>query len=277
MIMEIRHGLSQILKKSLHHEYKPKVAEDFTDALIRNHDFFLADIKKCVDPYGNSYGDGWQFFASIVKNIDLRPREEIISSFVKYLEITAHYTAFDGFRLKFKGSVRLRDFSPGCLAFLVPWSPSDVNLVQKRVSEIIRKESLVPGHKVREGNPLKEPQYLAENHLRRLYELRNSIREKGFDWFRDSEDPVQGYVLTRNSDYRILIFSGQHRVAVLSGLDHKNVTIRFVNKYIITESGVDDWPLVRQGLWDREDALLYFNHLFDFDSLAWAEQHNLLV
>lgn len=267
----------QIIKKSLRHEDKPKVAEDFTGALIHNHDFFLADIRKCVDPYGNSYGDGWQFFASVVRNIDLHPREEIISSFVRYLEITAHNNAFDGFRLKFSDSARLRDYSPGCLAFLVPWSPSDLNTVQKRVSEIIRKERLVSGPGIREENPLSEPRYLAENHFERLCELRNSVRAEGFDWLRDAEDPVQGFVLTRNRDYRVLIFSGQHRVAVLSGLNHKNIVIRFVNKYIVTESGVDDWPLVRQGLWDREDALLYFSHLFDFDSLAWAERHNLLV
>jgi hypothetical protein len=274
--MKIGHRLYQILKKSLRQKREPTVADNFTDALIRNYDFFLADINKCVDPYGNAYGNGWQFFASIVRNMDTLPREEIISDFVKYLEITAHNTAFDGFRLKFRDSERLKDFSPGCLAFLVPWSPSDVNTVQRRVSEIIRKEKLVSGLNVSDGNPLNGPRYLAENHFIRLDELRNSIRKEGFDLLRDLEDPVQGFVLTRSSDYRILVFSGQHRVAVLSGLCRDIIPIRFVNKYIINESGVDDWPLVRQGLWNREDALMYFNHLFDFDSLAWAKQHDLL-
>lgn len=275
--MNFKRGLFQILKWPLRHKGKPSIAKNYVDALIFNNDFFFADVSKCVDPYGNAYGNGWQLFTSIVRNIDRLSQEEVILNFARYLEITAHNTAFDGFRLKFRDSEGLKNFSPACLAFLVPWSPSDISTVQKRVSQIMKDERLLSNLNVSDRNPLDEPRYLAENHFKRLCELRNSVKTKGFDWYRDAEDPVQGFVLKRSKDYRVLIFSGQHRVAVLSGLSHCNIPVRFVNKYIITQSGVDDWPLVRQGLWNRDDALLYFNHLFDFDSRAWAEQNELIV
>ncbi|MBE0655946.1 MAG: hypothetical protein IH594_19245 [Bacteroidales bacterium] len=256
---------------------KPSLSDNYTEALIGNTDYFLADISKCIDPYGNSYSNGWQYFTSIVNNLEKFPKEKIVTDFVKYIELIAHDTAYDGFRLNFKSSERLKEFPPACLPFLVPWSPSDIAQIKNRVNDILRGERLSSRVGSSDLNPLQEPRRLAENHFLRLYHLRNSIRGKGYNWLNHTHDPVQAFVLTRSQDHRILIFSGQHRIAVLSGLDYKSVPVRFVNKYIVNESGVNVWPLVRQGLWSSDDALIYFHHLFDFDSRAWAEQCGLLV
>lgn len=255
----------------------PVIADNFTDALVNNNDCFLAEINRCVDPYGNNYGGGWQYFTSVVRSIDKLTEEKIISDFVKYLELTVHTTAYDGFRLRLRGSEKLKDYSPACLPFLTPWSNYDLARIEERAAGIVKDEKLLLISDAVRTNPLKDPKYLAETHYRRLIELRNSVVTKGYNLSKNYDDPVLGHVLTRGCDHRILIFSGQHRIAVLAGLDHDFAPVCFANKYIINEAGVDDWPLVRKGVWDREDALLYYNHLFDFNSRAWAEEFGFPV
>ena len=255
----------------------PAVSAGYIDALITNNNWFQAEINKCIDPYGNNYGDGWHYFTSMVRNIGRLQQETIVASFVRYLELTTHDNVFGGFRLNLRGSEGLKDFSPSALPFLTPWSPFDISRIEDNVAVVVKEEKL---SKVNEGgghSPLKDLFHLALNHYNRLSDLLSQIKEKGYDMSSNPDDPVMGYVLTRENDHRILIFSGQHRVAVMSALNSESIPVRFVNKLIIDQAGVDQWPLIRKGLWNKEDALLYFNHLFEFDSGAWAKEQGLLV
>lgn len=253
------------------------MSENYTEALIHNGDYFFCRMDKCIDPFGNNYGDGWQYFSSIVRNIGIYEPEAAISDFARFIEITHYDTAFDGFPLQLKNSEGLKKYSSSCLPFLVPWSPADLSHLEERVLGINMNEELVIKSGKRGRNPLDNPLYLAENHYYRLVKLRHSILQEGFDFFKDPYDPVQGYILEREQDYRLLVFSGQHRVAVLSGLKHETIPVKFVNKFIVRVENIDSWPLVRIGLWDQEDAMNYFNYLFDFDSKSWAAKNGLIV
>jgi hypothetical protein len=45
---------------------------------------------------------------------------------------------------------------------------------------------------------------------------------------------------------------------------------------VIDVDDVDRWPQVRAGVWTREAAIRYIDHLFDFDATAWARQLGLI-
>ena len=254
-----------------------EISDSYIHALIHNNDYFYADLDKCVDPYGYSYGGGWHFFTSMVKNMDSYSADDIISNFETFLRITYHKNVREGLCVNILQSYGLKNFSPPCLPFLTPWSPTDVEQVESRVQDILGIEELTSNLEFLKTNPLINPNYLAKNHYARLHQLRKSFLEKGYQFTHNSNDPVKGFVLSRQEEYRILIFSGQHRVATLSGLNYKTVPVKFVNKYIISAEQVSEWPLVKNGLWSKTDALAYFNHMFDFDSPSWAIGHGLLT
>lgn len=273
----VRRIISKIARVLFKDKEEPVIYEDYLEALFRNGNYFYDVIDKCVDPYGYSYGKGWHFFTSMVKNMDKLPVNEIVSDFKAFIKIIYHESVYSGFRLEFNKSERLKDFAPPFLPFLTPWSPYNVKQLESKVNKILDSEKLLVGSGSEDKNPLKNPNDLALNHYKRLYELRDSIREKGYQFYEKLNDPILGYVLCRGNENKILIFSGQHRLATLSGLDYMKVPVKFASKYIIRAENVERWPLVKSGLWDTGDALLYYNHLFDFDSQAWALNNGLRV
>lgn len=62
----------------------------------------------------------------------------------------------------------------------------------------------------------------------------------------------------------------------MSALGYKTIPAVFKRDHIIRVDDVDYWPQVRSGVWGRDDALRYVDHLFDFDSRAWAQERGLL-
>ncbi len=273
----IRRIISKILRAFKKAPEKPVIYDDYLEALFINGDYFYEIIDKCVDPYGYSYGSGWHFFTSVVKYMNILPENDIISDFEKFLKIIYHENVYTGFRLNFKRSEGLKEFPPPFLPFLTPWSPYNIKQLESKIDNILNSEKLLAGSENEDKNPLKNTSGLASNHYNRLLELRDSIREKGYQFYKKLDDPILGYILHRGNEHKILIFSGQHRLATMSGLDFKKVPIKFASKYIIRAEDVERWPLVKCGLWDSEDALLYYNHLFDFDSHTWASDNGLRV
>jgi len=271
----LRRLLRILESHSTKHDKELKIHDHYIDALIQNGDYFYVDIDKCVDPYGFSYGSGWHFFTSIVFHIDSISEKEISRDFASFIRKKHHENAYDGFGIEFKGSDGLKKYSPASLAFLTPWSVTNLTQLEARIASIVREEKLQNDSSPDNKNPLNDPEHLASNHYSRLYELRESILSKGYQLNSVLDDPIKGFVLHRNGAYRILIFNGQHRVATLAGLKHRSIPIKFASKYIIDAQDADKWPLVRNGLWDIDDALHYFHYLFDFNSYEWATRQGL--
>ena len=82
-------------------------------------------------------------------------------------------------------------------------------------------------------------------------------------------------VLERNGVLRYRVVTGHHPVAAGVVLGHKHLPAR--PKMLVRKEEVRLWPHVASGLWSEAEALKYFDHLFDFDSRAWAEAHGLIT
>jgi hypothetical protein len=111
----------------------------------------------------------------------------------------------------------------------------------------------------------------------RLTGVLASIRANGYD--RRLGD-VGMEILQRGSEFRFLRGGGGiHRTAAMAALGYETVPATFSGSRaaIFDVAHVDYWPNVRSGLWTREAAVRYVDHLFDFDSRNWAAERGLLL
>ena len=86
------------------------------------------------------------------------------------------------------------------------------------------------------------------------------------------KDIIKGYLLLLKDDYKFLITSGHHRVAVLKVLNYlfpnqfNLVTVAFeenrCNLRFIDEKDIDRWPAVVNNFCSKKDALEIFNKFF---------------
>ena len=104
--------------------------------------------------------------------------------------------------------------------------------------------------------------------LKNIYKL---INEYGY--IPDKDDCIDGYILTKESDYRFIITAGHHRSSVLSAMNildkySDEVTVKFdqeriKNKYfVINKKDIKKWPAVKNGFLSEEDAILLFDSYF---------------
>jgi hypothetical protein len=110
--------------------------------------------------------------------------------------------------------------------------------------------------------------------LTRAYE---SIRSRGYD--RRLGD-VNMALLRRGPELKFLKWGGgTHRTAAMAALGHTTIPATFSQHRaaVLDVADVDYWPNVRSGLWSREAAMRYVDHLFDFDTARWAAQRGLLL
>jgi hypothetical protein len=66
---------------------------------------------------------------------------------------------------------------------------------------------------------------------------------------------------------------GQHRVAAAAALGLKTVPVNITKVVQYTEIG--HWPQVYRGFWSEMQAQQFIEHLFTFDSKAWAKKMGL--
>jgi len=110
---------------------------------------------------------------------------------------------------------------------------------------------------------------------RRLKQVYESLKQRGYD---RRYGRVQFLVLKRGRDYRFLnAASGHHRTAAMSALGHNAVPGVFWRPHVVDIDMARYWPQVQLGLWTEEEAVAYLNHLFDFDSKAWARRRGSLT
>ena len=109
-----------------------------------------------------------------------------------------------------------------------------------------------------------------EHRIIRLKNIINNINK--LDYIPSTDDIIEGYILLKKDDYRFLITGGHHRVAVLTAM-YMNDNIKFNDilvKYeqkrskikIVKDDNVSNWPGVKSGYLNREDALEMFNKYF---------------
>ena len=110
-------------------------------------------------------------------------------------------------------------------------------------------------------------QEFGELEYERLVTVYDSLKANGYD--RRHGDIVVT-LLQRDGELRFGVEHGNHRVAAMAALGYDTIPARYVNVRRIDRAEAPHWPQVRRGFWDVQSATAYFDHLFDFDQVAWA-------
>ena len=111
----------------------------------------------------------------------------------------------------------------------------------------------------------------------RISRLVRSIAQHGFvhDAGAAGDSGIRVEVLWRGQEPRFIIRGGLHRTAVLDAYGHSHVPATLYTTKAADVADAADWPQVRSGLWTRDEAARYVDHLFDFDSRHWAAARGL--
>lgn len=118
-------------------------------------------------------------------------------------------------------------------------------------------------------------QWKGELEYQRLVSVYESIKRHGF--MRSLGHP-RFLVMRRGDEYRFLAEGdGNHRTAAMAALGFDRVPAVFKRDHIVDLAMAPYWPQVKRGTWTVEEAVAYFNHLFDFDSRVWACERGLVV
>jgi hypothetical protein len=113
------------------------------------------------------------------------------------------------------------------------------------------------------GGPVTEA--FGEITFRRLARLHDSISRDGFRPESSLARYPTGFCFVRNSDYRVSIGSGKHRVLVMLALGWTKIPLELGPPkipVITRREEADQWPNVQAGHFTREQALRLFDEVF---------------
>lgn len=96
----------------------------------------------------------------------------------------------------------------------------------------------------------------------RLINVYNSIKKNGFKVDLKGRNNIGAIILESNDEYRYFVRYGQHRVAALSNLDYKHITLQIEKNLIVRRSEVMFWPAVVKGYLTESEALVFFDRVF---------------
>lgn len=108
--------------------------------------------------------------------------------------------------------------------------------------------------------------------FRRLIKLYNRIKSQGYN----KKRRVAGYLLKRDKDYRIVLVSGNHRMAVMAALKHKYILIKIRNSEAILLEHLIYCPKVKKNLLNIDEAKKMFNRYFDDNGKNKLERINIM-
>ncbi len=171
----------------------------------------------------------------------------------------------------------LKGLSP-YLYYLLPWRSLSIDAIDHEVqrwhSSDYREHGfpsvMIDQHGFRDHGPVTKVVGQAE--VNRLTNVLNSLNGTGYD---RQQGDVAMWLLKRGDEIRFLNAGGLHRMAAADALGHETIPARFVEPAVVDIVEIDYWPQIRMGTWTRDEALRYFNHLFDFDAMTWARQQGL--
>jgi hypothetical protein len=106
--------------------------------------------------------------------------------------------------------------------------------------------------------------------FKRLITLYNKVKAKGYN----KKKKVSGYLLKRYNDYRIVLISGNHRMAVMAALKHVNIKVKV--RKIIDINDIYNWVMVQTGLLKTEEARKIFERYFYDNGKNKLERINVM-
>lgn len=238
---------------------------------------FRCPLESCVWPNGLGFGkEGWNHISAVLdrfaQGLDRGYEGSVLK---KYYEVWKPSNALDALLLQdMKGFL---DNKPDYL-LLLPWHSCSVGEKKRRVQRISSHESKRFGYPelgIEHGYKLHGPvdKRKGEMEYDRSVAIYESLQRKGYD--RNHGD-VRIWVLKRGSEYLYVNVGGMHRVAAMSALGYQHVPASFMCSKVIDVKDLSKWPQVAKGIWSKENAKKYIDHLFEFDSLEWANRNAIL-
>jgi hypothetical protein len=104
----------------------------------------------------------------------------------------------------------------------------------------------------------------AEQNFSRLVSVYESICRHGYQPTSAPDGEIHGFFLKRAGEYRFIVQSGMHRMAVLSALGYKEIraTFRRDSVRLINGADLENWPGVKAGVYEPHVARLFLERYF---------------
>jgi hypothetical protein len=243
---------------------------------------FRCPIDRCTHFVGFGFSaSGWHPFVAALLEYRAGLATSYQQSLLKdYYEKWQPRTAAEAFAGFDTGQGRLVELPSYCF-YLTPWTAATPESVAEGLAywtSVENAEHGRPDLDFREhGIGYFGPTHPAKGELafRRLTTIHDRLAASGYD---RSFGDVNVRVLKRGAELRFIVDGGgYHRTAALAAAGKSEVPATFVDPFVIAVEDAEYWPQVRRGVWSRDEAARYFHHLFDFDSRAWARDHDLLL
>ena len=257
----------------------PLVLEDPIEAMHRHRGgkdtAFEGPLDKYVLSNGLSYREeAWSpHYETIIQHANGDINEYKDSSLYHFAQVHNPRNALESI-IGFKDGPKSFKNLPPYLYQLYPWTSETAKDKEKSIKQWYHNDALEAGV---EGVILKEDGFHSvrwnRGTYRRLIQLYESISKSGY---MRSLGHVEVMILRRDDEYRYLVVHGHNRVAVMHAMGYVSIPSICRSPWVVDLKDVAYWPQVRRGIWDKESATAYFNHLFDFDSCSWARSKGLL-
>jgi hypothetical protein len=148
---------------------------------------------------------------------------------------------------------------------VLPWQRVSPAEAQRRSMQIKKRE------RKRHLAKLRVREFLSDKTERnrilefaRITALADSIRRNGYKRTNERDGDITAKLLIRPGEgVRYILASGKHRAAVLAALHVEYIPIRLRFHPGPSVERVADWPQVRSGLYTREQAVQFFNRIWD--------------
>jgi len=223
--------------------------------IISDHSLFRVPIDKFSGFEGHHYNDHDPLVRTsleLLENSDLEYSQSFLFNYYKSFQPQTYGEVY-----RLKKDNKLHTLSQ--TSFFHPWIHS------------------TPTSEFRQG--LFGPKHIT-NVIHRMTRLKNLINNiNKFGYIPDANDIVKGYILLKNNDYRFLITSGHHRVAVMAAINildnskFNNILVKYETKRsnikIVRSAEARSWPGVIRSIIDpkggflmENDALEMFNAYF---------------
>lgn len=243
---------------------------------------FKCPLSYTVKLNGLSYGSGkWHPFVETIKEYmigEITTYEgSILEAYYQRHQPENAAEAIVGFEYSPSGYHNL----PPHLYRLAPWRADTVEQVDYGVKRFTKKDSRdhSDGDMTLEtdGYLYHGPVSLRKGKLeyKRLIQTYSYLKKEGY---KRELGYAHFLVLRRGNSYRYLSQgNGNHRTAAMVALGYETIPAVFQRSFVIDIKMAKYWPQVCNGRWTRKEAVAYFNHLFDFDSRAWATKKGLVL
>jgi len=259
----------------------PPLYEDLVEAMYRmaagQHVAISCPLLKFRSAFGFGFdSNGWHPFTAISEELYREQcttyADSVLKKYYNLWQPSNAREAVVGFAYT---PLYMKEFP--AFAFVPPWDHLDPAKRADKVTQWYRKDFLEHKHKnldiATHGHKMYGPvsDIAGQFEFERCRRLHASLAH-GYD---RSRGDIKVLVVKRGGETIFTGGKGLHRRAIMKALGFEMIPAIPQHPVVIDVTAVDHWPQVRSGLWSRIEALKYVDHLIDFDSLAWAEEHGL--